>query len=141
VSGTLLRRADNVYERATFEQQLRGLGFSALSLGLFEEVGRASEQCRCLAAFEPSGRLKIGSHFRSSDFAAPGVFDQERRPLLVQALVYDGEPIGLLTVPLGDYHSSLYEQMRETFAISLRGFRLANATPDAALGTAKINLE
>jgi hypothetical protein len=30
-----------------------------------------------------------------------------------------------LTVPLGHYHTGLYEQMREAFAISLRGFRLA----------------
>jgi hypothetical protein len=31
----------------------------------------------------------------------------------------------LLTVPLGHFHTSLYEQMRETLAIGLRGFRLA----------------
>jgi DNA-binding LacI/PurR family transcriptional regulator len=125
VSGTLLRQSDRAHQRASFEQSLRRLGFSALSLGIFEEPGSASERCRALAAFEPSGRLQPQSHFRSSDFAAPGVFEQERAPLLVQALVYEGEPMGLLTVPLGQYHTSLYEQMRETFAISLRGFRLA----------------
>jgi hypothetical protein len=68
----------------------------------------------------------LPSQFPSSDFSAPGVFEQERAPLLVQALVYEDEPMGLLTVPLGQYHSSLYEQIRETFAISLRGFRLAS---------------
>lgn len=125
VSGILLQQSDGTQQRASFEQGLRRLGFSALSLGIFEELGRASEQCRCLAAFEPSGRLDIQSHFRSSDFSAPGVFAQERRPLLVQALVYEREPTGLLTVPLGHYHTSLYEQMRETFALGLRGFRLA----------------
>ena len=124
VSGMLLRPSDSAQQRTSFEQGLRHLGFSALSLGLFVEPGHASEQCRCLAAFEPSGRAKLPSHFRSSEFSAPGVFDEERGPLLVQALAYEGEPIGLLTVPLGQYHISLYEQMRETFALGLRGFRL-----------------
>jgi DNA-binding LacI/PurR family transcriptional regulator len=125
VSGILLRQSDGMHQRTSFEHGLRRLGFSALSLGIFEELGRASDQCRCLAAFEPSGRIGLQSHFRSSDFSATGVFGQERGALLVQALVYESEPMGLLTVPLGLYHGSVYEQMRETFALGLRGFRLA----------------
>jgi DNA-binding LacI/PurR family transcriptional regulator len=125
VSGSLLRQADGAHQRTSLEEGLRRLSFHSLSLGLFAEPGRASEQCRCLAALEPSGRTTPESHFRSSDFSPPGVFDQERAPILVQALVYDEEPLGLLTVPLGLYHASLYEQMRDTFAIGLRGFRLA----------------
>jgi DNA-binding LacI/PurR family transcriptional regulator len=127
VTGSLLRQSDGVHQRASFEEGLRRMGFSSLSLGLFEEAGRVSEQCRCLAAFDAGGRVTLQTHFRSSDFSAPGVFEQERAPLLVQALVYEseGEPMGLLTVPLGHYHSSLYEQMRETLAMGLRGFRLA----------------
>jgi DNA-binding LacI/PurR family transcriptional regulator len=125
VSGNLLRQADGAHQRTSLEEGLRRLSFHSLSLGLFAEPGRASEQCRCLAALEPSGRTTAESHFRSSDFSPPGVFDQERAPILVQALVYDDEPLGLLTVPLGLYHTSLYEQMRDTFAIGLRGFRLA----------------
>ncbi len=125
VSGSLLRTPDGTSQRASLEQALRCLDFSALSLGLFEEPGHASAQCQCLAAFGTDTRLRVGSHFASSDFAAPGVFEQGRGPVLVQALVYEGEPLGLLTVPLGHYHASLYEQMRETFAIGLRGYRLA----------------
>jgi hypothetical protein len=125
VSGSLLRQTDGGHQRASFEDGLRRLGFSSLSLGLFEEPGRASEQCRCLAAFEPNRQPMLQTHFRSSDFSAPGVFEQEREPLLVQALLYDGEPIGLLTVPLGQCPTSLYEQMRETLAMGLRGYRLA----------------
>jgi hypothetical protein len=125
VTGVLLQQADGTDQRTSFEQGLRRLGFSALSLGIFEELGRASERCRCLAAFEPNGRPEVQAHFRSSNFSAAGVFEQERRPLLVQALIYEGEPMGILTVPLGHYHTSLYEQMRETLALGLRGFRLA----------------
>jgi hypothetical protein len=33
--------------------------------------------------------------------------------------------MGLLTCALGEQHGSVYEQMRETFALALRGFRLA----------------
>jgi hypothetical protein len=125
VSGSLPHSSEGTPQQASFEQALRRLDFSALSLGLFEEAGRASERCQCLAAYETNGRLQGGSHFRSSDFAAPGVFKQGRGAVLVQALVDEGEPLGLLAVPLGHYHGSLHEQMRETFAISLRGFRLA----------------
>jgi DNA-binding LacI/PurR family transcriptional regulator len=125
VSGTLLRLPSGTQQRAALEQGLRRLGFNALCMGIFEGSGRASEQCQCLAAFEPGGRLTVPSHFRSRDFAARGVFDEERGPLLVQALAYDDEPMGLLTVPLGDYHTSQYEQLREMFALSMRGFRLA----------------
>jgi hypothetical protein len=125
VSGSLLRASDGAPQRAFFEQALRHLDFGALSLGLFEEPGRVSEQCQCLAAFGTSGGLQSKSRFPSSNFAAPGVFGEGRGAVLVQALVYEGEPLGLLTVPLGHHHGSLYEQLRETFAISLRGCRLA----------------
>jgi len=125
ITGSLLRSSDGTPQRASFEHALKRLDFSALSLGLFEERGRASAQCQCLAAFETGGRLQVASHFPSNHFAAPGVFDEGRVPVLVQALVYEGEPLGLLSVSLGHYHGSMYEQMRETFAIGLRGFRLA----------------
>jgi DNA-binding LacI/PurR family transcriptional regulator len=128
VSGSLLRQSDGTHQRSSFEDGLRRLGFTSLSLGIFEEAGRASEQCRCLAAFEPNNHSMLQASFRSSDLSVPGVFEHERDPLLVQALVYEREPIGLLTVPLGHFHTSLYEQMRETLAIGLRGFRLATHT-------------
>jgi DNA-binding LacI/PurR family transcriptional regulator len=128
VSGSLLRQFDGTYQRSSFEDGLRRLGFTTLSLGIFEEPGHASEKCRLLAAFEPGNRPILQAHFPSRDFSAPGVFEHEREPLLVQALVYEGEPIGLLTVPLGRFHTSLYEQMRETLAIGLRGFRLATGS-------------
>ena len=78
-----------------------------------------------MAGFEPSSRARPETHFRSSDFAAPGVFDNERGALLVQPLIYDKEPMGLLTFALGDQPGSVYEQMRELFGTGLRGFRLA----------------
>lgn len=125
VSGSLLRQAEGAHQRSSFEDGLRRLGFTSLSLGIFEEPGRASERCRLLAAFEPTNRPMLQPHFASSDLSVPGVFDHERDPLLVQALAYEGEPIGILTVPLGGFQTSLYEQMRETLAIGLRGYRLA----------------
>jgi hypothetical protein len=125
LSGFLLRPWNGGRERASFEEGLRELGFRSLSLGIFEGSGGPSERCRCLAAFEPSGRARVENEFRSSDFAAEGVFDQERSPLLVQALVFEDQPMGVLTLPLGQHHNTYYEQIRETLAIGLRGFRLA----------------
>jgi DNA-binding LacI/PurR family transcriptional regulator len=125
-SGLLLA-APSANQRKHFEEQLSRLGIAALSLGLFTEPGQVSAQCLCLAGYEPSGRVRPETHFRAADFAASGVFSNERGALLVQPLVYDGKPIGLLTFALGEQHGSVYEQMRETFALALRGFRLAQA--------------
>jgi DNA-binding LacI/PurR family transcriptional regulator len=125
VSGTLLRLAEGGGARGDFEHGLRRMGFRALSLGLFDAPGAASDRCVCLAALEPSGRQAESSHFRSSDFAASGVFAESTSALLVQGVVHDHEPLGLLTVPLGEWHTSLFDQMRETFAIGMRGLRLA----------------
>lgn len=124
VSGTLLRLSEGIQQRASFEQAMRRLGFNALSLGIFVGTEGTSEQCRCLAAFDPAGRLTVQPHFTSSDFAARGVFDDERGPFLVQAIAFDEEPLGLLTVTLGEYHASQYEQIREIFGLSLHALRL-----------------
>jgi DNA-binding LacI/PurR family transcriptional regulator len=125
VGGMLLSRPTGSAQRLAFEEQLRRLGIMSLSLGLFTEPGKASQQCLCLAGYEPSGRARAEHHFRSSAFAAQGVFANERGALLVQPLIFDGEPLGLLTFALGEQQGSVYEQMRETFALGLRGFRLA----------------
>jgi hypothetical protein len=133
VSGTLLAAPGGMAQRQLFEDRLRQLGVAALSLGLFTEPGRASEKCQCLAGYEPSGRARPETQFRSSDFAAPGLFDHELGALLVQPLIFEREPVGLLTFMLGDKHGSIYEQMRETFAFGLRGFRLAAQLPRVSL--------
>jgi sigma-B regulation protein RsbU (phosphoserine phosphatase) len=127
ISGTLLSTPDGISQRKAFEDSLRRLGIAALSLGIFTEAGKASPQCQCLAGYEPSGRARLETHFRSADFAAAGLFANERGALLVQPLIFERQPMGLLTFVLGEQHGSVYEQMRETFAIALRGFRLAHA--------------
>jgi DNA-binding LacI/PurR family transcriptional regulator len=124
INGSLLLGGGSA-QRRQLEDDLRRLGISALSLGLFTEPGRATEQCWCLAGFEPGSRARVDALFPSSELSAPGVFEHERGALLVQPLVYDAEPIGLLTCALGDRDGSVHEQMRETFAIGLRGYRLA----------------
>ena len=127
VSGTLLTAPGGLAQRQLLEDRLRHLGIAALSLGSFSDGGGVSERCQCLAGYEPSGRARSEAHFRSSDFAAGGVFDHELGALLVQPLLFEREPLGLLTLVLGAQHGSVYEQMRETFALALRGFRLAAA--------------
>jgi hypothetical protein len=123
VSAMLVRSSEGQHVRESFEQGLRHLGFRALCLGLFDEPGRASAQCVCLAALDPSGRAKSLSHFHSSDFSVSGLFDDEPGALLVQGMVHGNEPLGVLTLPLGDYHPTVYEQIRETFAIGMGGMR------------------
>ncbi len=129
VSGILLAPPAGIAQRQLFEERLRRLGLTALSLGMFTEPGRASEKCQCLAGFEPSGRARPETHFRSSDFASLGLFEHELGAMLVQPLIFESEPMGLLTLMIGEQHGSVYEQMRETFGLGLRGFRLAAQGP------------
>lgn len=125
VSGMLLAKPNGISQRKAFEESLRHLGIPALSLGLFTEAGSVSASCQCLAGYEPSGRARPELQFRSADFRASEVFANERNALLVQPLLFEDEPLGLLTLALGEHHGSVYEQMREAFAIGLRGYRLA----------------
>ncbi len=127
VSATLLARERGPAQREVFEEGLRRLGMSSLSLGLFAESGEVSPVCVCLAGYEPSGRARPGTQFRSADFRASDVFSSERGALLVQPLLFEREPLGMLTVVLGEHHGSIYEQMREIFALALRGYRLAGS--------------
>ncbi|RYZ01932.1 MAG: LacI family transcriptional regulator [Myxococcales bacterium] len=125
VSSMLLAHERGPARREAFEAALRRLGIPALSLGLFTRAGKVSPVCACLAAYEPSGRVRPETQFRSADFRAKGVFENERGALLVQPLLFEREPLGILTVALGEHQGSVYEQMREAFCIALRGYRLA----------------
>lgn len=128
VSSMLLRKSRGPAQRESFEEALRRLGIPALSLGVFSSPGEVSAQSQCLAAYEPSARARPETHFRSSDFFAPGVFGNERGALLVQPLLFEREPLGLLTVALGEHDGSIYEQMREVMGTAVRGFQLASAS-------------
>lgn len=130
VSGMLLAKQRGPAQRQAFEAALRRLGIPALSLGIFSQPGEVSAECSCLAGYEPSGRARAETRFRSADFRAAGVFESERGALLVQPLLFEREPLGILTVALAEHHGSIYEQMREVFAIALRGYRLGSAARD-----------
>lgn len=124
VSSLLLTSERGPAQRDALEDALRHLGIPALSLGLFTTPGEVSPLCKCLAGYEPSGRARPETQFRAADFRAKDVFENERGALLVQPLLFDREPLGILTVPLGEHHGSVYEQMREAFCLALRGYRL-----------------
>jgi DNA-binding LacI/PurR family transcriptional regulator len=126
VNEVLLEEPRGAAQRQAFEGGLKQLGLSALSLGLFNEPGQVSERCVCVAGYDANGRAPLEPEFRSSDFAAKAVFAGERSAVLVQPVLFGGEPMGLLASVLGEWHGSVYEQMRETFGLGLRGFRLAH---------------
>jgi hypothetical protein len=111
--------------REALEDGVRRLGVTAMCLGPFDRAGEVSPLCSCLAGYEPSRRASRETQFRSAEFYAHEVFANERGALLVQPLLFDGEPLGLLTVALGGHPGRVYEQMREAFALGLRGHRLA----------------
>jgi hypothetical protein len=127
LNSLLLGRTELADLREKFEQRLRLLGVPALAIGLFTESGKVTPDCLCLAAYNSARQALPGETFRASDFGPPDWFAQERGALLVQPLVFEGEPMGIVTVALGSIDITIFEQLRELLGAGLRGYRLARA--------------
>jgi hypothetical protein len=81
-----------------------------------------------LAAYSSARQKRVPETFRASDLGPADLFAQERGALLVQPLVFEGEPMGIVTVVLGALDITIFEQLREILGTGLRGFRLAAST-------------
>ena len=132
LSGPPLERV-----QAELAQRFTALGVGALSLGLFTEPGRVSEQCLCLAAFNDGKRAPAPRTFRARDLCPPELFAQEKRPLLVQPLTFEGMPLGLVSCVLGDLENGVYEQLREALSAGLQGYRLQSAAHSGQIPSRK----
>jgi DNA-binding LacI/PurR family transcriptional regulator len=113
--------------REHFAVRMHALGVPALALGLFTEPGKVTTNCLCLAAYNSARQTLPAETFRASDFGPPDWFAQERGALLVQPLVFDGEPMGILSVALSSLDVTIFEQLREMLGAGLRGYRLVRA--------------
>ncbi|HEY3666287.1 MAG TPA: substrate-binding domain-containing protein [Polyangiaceae bacterium] len=114
--------------REQFELRFRALGIPAFALGVFPEPGKASDDCLCLAAYSSARRFRIPETFRASELGPPDLFAQDTGALLVQPLIFEGRPIGIVTVMLSTLDITIFEQLRETLGAGLRGFQLARST-------------
>jgi sigma-B regulation protein RsbU (phosphoserine phosphatase) len=128
LSALLLGQDDLALLREKFEARFRALGIPALALGLFTEPGKVTPECLCLAAYSSARQKRVPETFRASDLGPRDLFAQDRGALLVQPLVFEGEPMGIVTVVLGTLEITIFEQLREIFGTGLRGFRLAAST-------------
>ncbi len=133
LSSRLLGRTGLAELRIQFEERFRALGIPALALGLFTEPGKVTAECVCLTAYCSARQTRAPDTFRSSDFGPPELFAQERGALLVQPLLFEGEPMGILTVALGTLEITIFEQLREMLGAGLRGFRLAESARATSL--------
>jgi sigma-B regulation protein RsbU (phosphoserine phosphatase) len=113
--------------REQFELRFRALGIPAFALGVFKEPGKVSEECLCLAAYSSARRFRIPETFRASELGPTDLFAQDSGALLVQPLVFDGQPMGIVTVMLSTLDITIFEQLREILGAGLRGFRLAQS--------------
>jgi hypothetical protein len=113
--------------REQFETRFRALGIPAFALGMFEEPGKVSEQCLCLAAYSSTRRFRVPETFRASEFGPTDLFAQDSGVLLVQPLTYDGMPLGIASIMLSSLDIALFEQLRELLGTGLRGYALARA--------------
>jgi hypothetical protein len=111
--------------REQFELRFRALGIPAFALGVFKEPGKVSEECLCLAAYSSARRFRIPETFRASEFGPADLFAQDSGALLVQPLVFDAQPMGIVTVMLSTLDIAIFEQLREILGAGLRGFSLA----------------
>jgi len=127
MSSLLLGRSSLQTLRERFEERFRALGIPALAVGLFTEPGKVTADCLCLAAYSSARRQRVPETFRASDFGPADLFTQEHGALLAQPLVFEGEPMGIVTVALGALDISIFEQLREVLGTGLRGYRLASA--------------
>jgi hypothetical protein len=129
-SSVLFGSASLAEIREQFETRFRALGIPAFALGLFQEPGRVSEHCLCLAAYGSTRRFRVPETFRSSDLGPADLFAQESGVLLVQPLTHQGEPLGIASILLGTLDIALFEQLREILGTALHAHRLAR--PSAA---------
>src|SRR5450432_643969 len=133
LSSLLLGRTGVAELRVKFEERFRALGIPALAIGLFTEPGKVTAECVCLAAYGSARQTRAPETFLASDFGPPELFAQERGALLVQPLIFEGEPMGIVTVALGTLDVTIFEQLREMLGAGLRGFRLAETARTAPL--------
>jgi len=126
-AALLVADGDLALLRRKIEERFRALGITAFALGLFTEPGRATPDCLCLAAYNSGRQFLAPETFRTNEFGPSDLFENERGTLLVQPLVFDGEPMGIATVVLGSFELTVFEQLREILGVALRGFRLASA--------------
>jgi hypothetical protein len=124
--ASLLHAGPRPSLRGELEARFRALGIPCMSLGLFTEPGKVTEQCMCVAAYGHDARLKVPETFRSADFGPPDVFANVGGPLLVQPLLFEDEPMGVVTCALSDIAPAVHEQMREILGVGLKGFRLVS---------------
>jgi DNA-binding LacI/PurR family transcriptional regulator len=111
--------------REQFEIRYRALGIPAFALGMFEEPGKVSAECLCLAAYSSTRRFHIPETFRASELGPSDLFAQDSGTLLVQPLTFDGLPVGVATMMLSTIDITLFEQLREILGTALRGYQLA----------------
>lgn len=111
--------------REQFELRFRALGIPAFALGMFKEPGKVSDECLCLAAYSSARRFRIPETFRPSELGPTDLFAQDSGALLVQPLIFEGQPMGIVTVLLNALDITIFEQLREILGVGVRGFSLA----------------
>ncbi len=94
---------------------------------MFEEPGKVSDECVCLAAYSSARRFRIPGKFRASELGPTDLFAQDSGTLLVQPLIFEGVPVGIATIMLSTLDIAILEQLREMLGAGLRGFQLAHA--------------
>jgi DNA-binding LacI/PurR family transcriptional regulator len=107
--------------RSTFETRLRALGIPAASIGLFAEAGRVTDHCLSLVGYTGKRSLAVVDTFRSRDLGHAELRTSDEA-LLVQPLVFEGEPLGIATLSWGSMEDAVYEQGREILGTGAKGF-------------------
>lgn len=127
LAATLAGASDLAVLRRDLEERARALGIATMSVGLFTEPGQVTKECVCLVGYSGSGRVDAQTTFDASEFAPREIFEGAKTTLLVQPLVFDGKPIGIVTTSFGSFDVMFYEQLREILGTGLHARRMALA--------------
>lgn len=127
IAGTFLSAESLDVTRAAREKKLESLGLSAFSLGVFTEPGHATENCSVAIGLALHHAMSSVHSFPARGLAPDAWFRECEAPVLVQPLIWNDEPHGIVAFPLGPLDGPIYEQVRETLGLGLRSYWLAHA--------------
>jgi PAS domain S-box-containing protein len=106
-------------------QELPRLGIPSCYLSVYEDPQRPAEQAELLLAYDERGRLKPEKDqqvFPSSYLTPEELLPQGRRySMVVQALYFREEQLGLVLFEAGPRRGMIYETLRERISSALKG--------------------
>ncbi|MGB8214025.1 MAG: substrate-binding domain-containing protein [Anaerolineales bacterium] len=112
---------DNLMEILVHD--LKPLGIASCSVVLYEGVNRPAEWARVILACKEGRKLPLNGRkrFPTAQLLPAGLWGQERRTLVLEALEFQSEEIGFVLFEVGARDGAIYEALRSQLGSSIKG--------------------